>query len=898
MTLPVALAAALADRYELVRELGAGGMATVYLARDVRHAREVAIKVLHPELAAVLGAERFLSEIRTTASLQHPHILPLFDSGEAAGQLFYVMPFVDGETLRSRLEREKQLPIADAVLLAREVADALQYAHDRGVIHRDIKPENILLQGGHALVADFGIALAVTNAGGARMTQTGLSLGTPQYMAPEQAMGERTVDARADVYALGAVTYEMLAGEPPFTGPTSQAIVAKVLTTTPAPLLELRATVPMNAAVAVAAALQKLPADRPATARAFADALISTAPLLADAGTSARTTREPRTTRSASRAAAIMRASALLLAGAGAMYLMQRGVRSAASAEPEPVRFVVEPPPVAGLTIAPSAGRRGFAISPDGREIAFRVASADGITIYRRQLSELTVTPVPGTTAAYSLTYSPDGERLAFSRLSSGLFVVPKTGGTPNRLLESMTGSAIAWESGSALVFARGRQVWRVSASGTAEPIVKDSLNAVAAMPHLLPENKGVVFTMQNIAERTQRLTALRFADSALVPLGLDGTDPRYVEAGYLLFVSGSNTVSAIAFDPVTLRTSGQPVVVLTDVNMSGFGAMLDVARNGSLIYEIATEDRQVVRVLDRTGKQVGVLPANAGGLGHLRVSPTGDRLAYEAAGKDGGTDIFVLTRATGQVQRLTQNGSSRSPEWSADGAEVFWLEEDAVRINGRRTMRPADRLLRQRVDGLNTAQLVPLQARQIHNFSLAPDGRRIALSTGEPGLHILTMASLTDGRTLGTYGVPDDDNVQPNFSPDGRWVAYVSHRSGEYAVYVAPADSLPLSQLISENIGNAPMWSGDGRTIYYSAGVNMMAATLSLGRSIAVQQRDQLFVNLYREGARDRSYDFNRRSGEFVMAAGAQETPNRLVVILNWFTELRRKMAAAKAMP
>src|SRR5512141_2398470 len=216
-------------------------MATVYLAHDLRHDRDVAIKVLHPDLGAALGADRFLAEIRTTARLQHPHILPLLDSGATGGAggdsggglLYYVMPLVTGETLRARLERERQLPMADAVRLAREVASALDYAHRHGVIHRDIKPENILLHDGSALVADFGIALAVQQAGGQRMTQTGLSLGTPQYMSPEQATGERQIDARADVYALGAVTYEMLAGEPPFSGPTVQAIVARVLTEEP-----------------------------------------------------------------------------------------------------------------------------------------------------------------------------------------------------------------------------------------------------------------------------------------------------------------------------------------------------------------------------------------------------------------------------------------------------------------------------------------------------------------------------------------------------------------------------------------------------------------------------------------------------------------------------------------
>ena len=187
-------------------------MATVYLAEDIRHHRKVAIKVLHAELSAILGPERFLKEIELTANLQHPHILPLFDSGSADGLLFYVMPYVEGETLRGRLDRERQLPVADAVRIASEAADALEYAHKRGVIHRDIKPENILLHDGRALVADFGIALAVEHAGGQRMTQTGLSLGTPQYMSPEQAMGERNIDARTDIYALGAVTYEMLAG--------------------------------------------------------------------------------------------------------------------------------------------------------------------------------------------------------------------------------------------------------------------------------------------------------------------------------------------------------------------------------------------------------------------------------------------------------------------------------------------------------------------------------------------------------------------------------------------------------------------------------------------------------------------------------------------------------------
>src|SRR5512141_1921196 len=252
---------ALTDRYLISRELGAGGMATVYLAHDVRHDRPVALKVLRPELAAILGGERFLKEIRLTANLQHPHILGLHDSGEVDGLVYYVMPYVEGESLRQRLEREHQLPVDEAIRIATEVAGALDYAHRHGVIHRDIKPENILLHDGSAMVADFGIALAASRSGGSRMTETGMSLGTPHYMSPEQAMGEREITARSDVYSLGCVLYEMLVGEPPFNGPTAQAIIAKVITEKPPFATAARESVPRHVARVIQKSLEKLPAD-------------------------------------------------------------------------------------------------------------------------------------------------------------------------------------------------------------------------------------------------------------------------------------------------------------------------------------------------------------------------------------------------------------------------------------------------------------------------------------------------------------------------------------------------------------------------------------------------------------------------------------------------------------
>ena len=267
------LTTALAGRYAIERELGAGGMATVYLAEDLKHHRKVALKVLRPELAAILGAERFLKEIEVTANLQHPNILPLYDSGRAAGPpgeagsefLYYVMPYVEGETLRDKMGREKQLGVDETIAIAKDVADALHFAHQRGIVHRDIKPENILLQQGKPLVADFGIALAVSQAGGTRLTETGLSLGTPHYMSPEQATGDRELDARSDVYSLGAMVYEMLAGEPPHHGNTVQAIIARILSEEPQPVTRRRPAVPahVDAAIARRSTRRRPTASRP-----------------------------------------------------------------------------------------------------------------------------------------------------------------------------------------------------------------------------------------------------------------------------------------------------------------------------------------------------------------------------------------------------------------------------------------------------------------------------------------------------------------------------------------------------------------------------------------------------------------------------------------------------------
>src|SRR5687768_11152516 len=402
------LASALHGRYTIDREIGRGGMATVYLARDVRHNRHVALKVLNPELGAVLGVERFLAEIEVTANLQHPNLLPLFDSGEANGLLFYVMPFIQGESLRARLDREKQLPVDEAIRITTAIAGALDYAHRHAVIHRDLKPENILMHEGQPLIADFGIALAVSNAGGARITQTGLSLGTPQYMSPEQATGDRVVDGRTDIYSLGAMAYEMLVGDPPHHASTSQAIIAKVLTERPTSVRTSRPSVPPHVDGAIGKALEKLAADRFATAKEFAEAIEGKGTALHATGYAAQATAVRGGT-----------ARARELAAWGLVVSLAAGLAWQALNRPEPIEPPVLrtnfdlPPNVRINDVLPGAT---LALSPEADRFAFTSIGVQGFRMYIRRFDEIVARQVAdGNVAGRNLTFSPDGKWLAFT---------------------------------------------------------------------------------------------------------------------------------------------------------------------------------------------------------------------------------------------------------------------------------------------------------------------------------------------------------------------------------------------------------------------------------------------------------------------------------------------------
>jgi hypothetical protein len=439
------LTTALEQRYRIERELGAGGMATVFLATDLKHDREVALKVLRPELGAVLGAERFLAEIKITARLDHPHILTLIDSGAEGGFLYYVLPFVRGESLRDKLNREHQLGLDEALAITRQIAGALDYAHRHGVVHRDIKPENILLLEGEAMLADFGIALAVSEAGGNRLTETGLSLGTPQYMSPEQATGDRMLDARSDVYSLGAVLYEMLAGEPPVTGPSAQAMIAKLMTERPVHLRVVRSSVPEAVDAAVARALDKTPADRFPSAGDFARALDDRTVTKAGAEpTVVLPARRPRRRLWAVLAvvllALVVAAGAFVAAGRRAAPAVSYALRDRTQLTFSGTVFV-------------------SAVSADGKQLAYIThnCGATGCS-YAVDLQDVGGTAthrvLDGATAAYGLEWSPDRRNLIFVGTINrrwGLYLLSALGGAPRYL---SSGAAMFWGGGDSLLVA------------------------------------------------------------------------------------------------------------------------------------------------------------------------------------------------------------------------------------------------------------------------------------------------------------------------------------------------------------------------------------------------------------------------------------------------------------
>ena len=875
----VRLVAALAGQYTIERKLGEGGMANVYLAEDLRHHRKVAVKVVHPELAAVIGAERFLSEIHVTAALQHPHILPLFDSGQADGQLYYVMPFVEGESLRGRLHRERQLPIEEAVRLSREVASALDYAHRHGVIHRDIKPENILVHDGQAVVADFGIALAVTNAGGGRLTQTGLSLGTPQYMSPEQATGERDIDARSDVYSLGAVTYEMLTGEAPFTGPTAQAIVAKVITTDPARLVTQRKLIPPHVEAAVLKALEKMPADRFASAAEYARAL---------GDTTFETTKVARSAVSVSTAhSRRWKTATFALAGLAVALSGILAWKSTRPARPLPVSrysVVLEANNISNGTDAPG-------ISPDGQTIIY--PEVEG-SLLARDRNEFKAKLVEGTDQGWAPFFSPDGKTLAFfTGFPGALKTVRVGGGSPTILADPAYANGGSWSDDGWIYFSgnsAGRiTLLRVRADGGKPAVVarpdssRDELYFF--WPEALAGGRTVLATIWH-RKGAPDIAAIDVKTGERREIG-KGIRALSNGSGYLAILQGDGTVAVAPFDERRAELKGTPVPVISGVHVGGQGrAAIAMSREGTLLYEAYTPLDRIVRVA-REGTVTPVDPEWTGSFTNVQVSPDGRRIAV-AAEVNARTEVWVKDIASGTFTRLASEGTySYRPVWTPDGKGVTFTSD------------PRGRPLSFTVaaDGGSPPRLTATSLRGVDESAWSNDGKWLVYRVGSGGGRDIYVRGSRDstGRPLIHTA---REEFSPTLSPDGRWIAFGTEETGRTEIYVRPFPDVDRTRWqISRSGGTEPVWSSDGRELFYRSGNgNLVAAQIDARDDFQVNGERTLFSTKdYRGDTRNRAYSVSPDGRSFYFIEPVPGTPSQLIVVTNWWEELKAKIGGAR---
>jgi serine/threonine-protein kinase len=792
-----ALADALRERYLLERELGAGGMATVYLAQDVRHHRRVALKVLKPELAAVIGAERFLHEIETTANLQHPHILPLHDSGEVAGTAFYVMPYVEGESLRDRLTREKQLPIEVAVRIATEVASALDYAHRKGVIHRDIKPENILLHEGQALVADFGIALAVSTAGGARMTETGLSLGTPHYMSPEQATGEREITGRSDVYALGCVVYEMLTGDPPFTGSTAQAIVAQVVTEPPRPLTPRRHTIPAHIEAAVLRALEKLPADRFATPADFAQALGSRgAPTIPITWAG---TQRPSRERLAWGSAGIL---ALLLAGGAAYHL------ASSRSGKQPLVASLLPP--VGCLFGDLGGSNLLQLSPDGGMLAFVAVCGKDQSLWLRSLGSGESRRLEGTTGVLYPFWAPDGRSLGFFG-GGRLKRIDLDGGAVRDLAAAPNGRGGTWSRTGVILYAP--DIWgplyQVPASGgearQATRVTEGRKDVSHRLPQFLPDNRHFLFSQGTTGVRGEVLVgALGSFDTRRL---LDRPSNVAYADGFLLYAR-EGVLLAQPFDPKAVELSGGAVPVAPSIETWAFKYLGNYAVGGSrLVYrEAGTPEARIDWLDPRTGAKTTLL--ERGPYTSMRLSKDGHRLLVgKLDGRGPLQNVWLYETTQGSWSRLSGQPVVRYLfAWSPDGRQVILEPEQDSTVQ----------FLNLESGKVDTVH-VPLGDLPILDW--APDGS-YGVGTqqvAQTGVDLMKWDRPRAGSQPEVlYATPSDED-HPRISPDGRYLAYGSNQGGRNEVYLARLPTMTQHIQVSlDGAEEGTAWSRDGGTLYF----------------------------------------------------------------------------------
>lgn len=877
---------ALEGRYRIERELGEGAMATVYLAHDERHKRAVALKVLKPELAAVVGARRFLSEIETTAGLQHPHILPLFDSGEADGFLFYVMPYVRGETLRERIDREKQLPVDEAVAIARAVAYALQTAHEAGVVHRDIKPGNILLSGGEPLVADFGIALAVGSAGGERLTETGLSIGTPHYMSPEQATGDPVVGPASDIFALAGVLYEMLVGEPPYTGATVQAVFAKLIQGGPVSAAAARSSVPPNVDAAIRKALERLPADRFREAGEFAEALADPSFRHGEmAGVSPAIHRRWQAGVFATGAMA----AALALVSTWAL------TRAPPPAPTHRLSIRLPEPLVVGM-------HGTMNLSRDGSILVYEGASEEGShQLWVQRWSESNASPLPGTATGFHPSFSPDDGEVAYVDFggqtgSMRLMVTSLDGGVPRVLQEPIRGYP-HW-GGDGYVYYMDVETGGISRiQGGGGPVQRLTERQEGDLsphfnPYFVAEGNAILFVVE--AADAWHIRSAKLPSGEVTTLVTGGVRPHVTSSGHLVYLTPGGELTAAPFDAQEMELTGPGVPLIRGVMYNRVYSPLVVSENGTLIYATTSNSRRYQAVwVDGEGRASVIDPDwgfDPGG--GLSLSPDGTQLTVSITG-DAVADVWIKQLPQGPLTRLTAgNIPEMSPRWTRDGRVTYVAVQEGP---GALYARPAD--------GTGSAELLLAHQRQILEGILSDDGdwvlarigSRFSVAGAAPGTDVIAMRRGED--TVPTPLIATEFDEQAiMLSPDGRWLAYQSNETGRNEIYVRPFPEVGAGKwAVSVNGGVLPLWSREGDRIFYVNAVNeMVEVRVSTGPSFTVQDRQILFPIgpefLISQGE-FMPYDISPDDERFLMLRLDERETRELILVLNWLGELEERV-------
>ena len=876
------LNAALSGRYAIERELGEGGMATVYLADDLKHERKVALKVLRPELAAVVGAERFLAEIKTTANLTHPHILPLFDSGEADGFLFYVMPYLEGETLRDRIDREKQLPVEEAVRIATAVASALDHAHRHKVIHRDIKPGNILLQDGQPVVSDFGIALALGVAGGTRLTETGLSVGTPFYMSPEQATGDQAVGASTDTYALGSVLYEMLVGEPPYPGTTAQAVLGKIIAGKPVSATELRPSIPAHVDAAVRKALEKLPADRFASAQDLMRAL----------GDEHFRYGELATVDAGGAATGPWNRLTMAFAALASLFAVAFGWSLLRPSPPRPVvRVSVQIPEDQFFDPA----RGDLDLSPDGSLLVYRGLNDQGqAQLWARRWNALDATPIRGTDGGGLPAISPDGQEVAFHGGGS-IRVVPLQGGVSRTLAEEGLCCA-GWSPDGAWIYFSDpfAGLRRVPAGGGSPEIITEvdtgPGDRVNVLLDVLPGGRGVVFMTRGADG--DRIQAVDVETGEVKDL-TSGTFPRYSPTGHLLFMDDDATLLAAPFDVERLELTGAAVPVAEGLAVLGNGTgFFAVSQTGTLVYRTrggGTGESVTPVWVERDGTAREIDPEwrtqGTPNFSSLALSPNEDRLAISIPASEGTRDLWVKQLPTGPLSRLTFEGTTNHrATWSPNGESLRFLSDRAGNLD----------LWTKRADGSGTAELVLDRDGPIWGARYSSDGTWLVFREGifQAG-DIYAIRPGVDSVAV-PLQVTEFGEVSISLSPNDRWLAYVSNNTGRDEVYVRPFPPDAGSGLVqvSTDGGLDPVFAHSGRELFYRNGANeLVAVQFTEDPTFATVREDVLFpMDGYLTASAHAMYDVSPDDRRFVMLRiGDTETAAaELILVENWAEELR----------